>query len=268
GGRTELTRLRRHSATSRRRERPRRVRAHAVIQWMAVLAVALASACASAVEKPASRDPVGTKAPPPDEPRYAQEWTYTDRRPIGQVTAIGSTMVGLVVDDAALFVVGIDSATGHELWHQPATPGGVTVGVAVHIAKIGADRVAYLRPVPNTDYVAQLVVADAQSGRDLAVSPPAWFKAHPFACRDDQDACVLSVDSLWGKVHAFRLEVATGKYLTESPDLPRTARLLDEPGLIDFGDRPGNTLGWLRDGKLQWTVPVSAAFPSGFSSDY
>src|SRR5262245_14927761 len=101
---------------------------------MAVLAVALASACASAVEKPtekpASRDPV--RALRPEEPRYAQAWIYTDRRPIDQVTAIGSTMVGLVVDDAALFVVGIDSATGHELWHQPATPGAVTVGVVVH----------------------------------------------------------------------------------------------------------------------------------------
>jgi hypothetical protein len=206
-------------------------------------------------------------APPPSDSRYTQAWINTDRHPIGQLTAIDSTMVGLVVHDSELLVVGIDPTTGHELWHRPATPGAVTPGVVVHIAKVGANKVAYFRPVAHPNFAAQLVVADARSGRDLAVSPPAWFTAYPFACMNDQDACVLSADPSIGKVHAFRLEVTTGKYLVDSPDLPLNARLLDEPGMIDLGDRPGNTLGWLRDGKLQWSVPVSAAFPPGFSSD-
>jgi hypothetical protein len=110
-------------------------------------------------------------------------------------------------------------------------------------------------------------VADARSGHDVAVSPPALFSTHPYACTNQQDACALSLESDGASVHEFRLEVATGTYLANSPDLPPTARLLESFGLVDFGDRPGNTLGWLRDGRLQWSIPISAAFPTGFSSD-
>src|ERR1044071_2497465 len=124
----------------------------------------------------------------PGDARYAPVWINTDRRPIGQVTAIGSTVVGLVADDGTLLVIGIDPATGHELWHEPATPGTVTVGVAVKVAQIGEDKVAYFRPVENVTTYAQLVVADARSGRDIAVSPPMLFSTHPYACANHQDA--------------------------------------------------------------------------------
>jgi rRNA maturation protein Nop10 len=238
---------------------------------MAGLAVALASGCAPAVgtptEKPVPREPAAVSAPPRDA-KYAPAWSYRERRPIGQVWAIGSTVVGLVVDNGKLLVIGIDPATGHELWHEPATPGSVTVGVAVRIAKIGEDRVACFRPVEGAIPFAQLVVvADARSGRDVAVSPPARFSTHPYPCANHQDACALSSDGPRGNIHEFRLEVATGAYLANSPELPRTARLLDTSGLVDFGDRPGNTPGWLRDGRMQWSLPISAAFPPGFSSD-
>jgi outer membrane protein assembly factor BamB len=233
---------------------------------MAGLAVALASGCTRAVEKSAPRGPVAVSAPASGDARYAPVWINTDRRPVGPVTAIGSTVVGLVVDDGRLLVIGIDPATGRELWQEPATPGAVTIGVAVDIEKIGEDKVAYFRPVENASQFARLVVADARSGRDVAVSPPAWFSTYPYACTN-QDACVLSSEHLRANIHESRLEVATGKYLTNGPDLSPSARLLAPAGLVDFGDRPGNTLGWLRDGRLQWSIPISAAFPPGFSSD-
>jgi outer membrane protein assembly factor BamB len=238
---------------------------------MAGLVVALVSGCASAVgtpaEKPAPPAPATVSAPPQGDTKYAPAWTNTDRRPIGQVQAIGSTVVGMVVDDGKLLVIGIDPATGHELWHEPATAGMVTIGVVVEVAKIGDDKVAYFRPVDDAPFLARLVVADARSGRDVAVSPPALFSTHPYACTNHQDACALSSERPGANVHEFRLEVATGTYLANSPDLPPTARLLESFGLVDFGDRPGNTMGWLHDGRLQWSTPISAAFPPGFSSD-
>lgn len=238
---------------------------------MTALAVALASGCAPAVEKPAEkpapRGPVAVSAPASSDARYAPAWINTDRRPIGEVQAIGSTVVGLVVDDGRLLAIGIDPATGRELWHQPATPGTVTIGVSVQLAKIGEDKVAYLRPLRKGAPLTQLVVADARSGRDLAVSPPEWFTTHPFACKNDQDACTLAYEDSGGRVHEFRLEATSGKYLAESQGLPSGTRRLEASGLVDLGDRPGNTLGLLRDGKLQWNIPASSAFPPGFSSD-
>jgi hypothetical protein len=241
------------------------------IGTMAGLAVALATGCAPAVEKPAEkptpRGPEAASAPPPADAKYAPAWIKIDRRPIGPVRAIGVAVVGMVVEDGKLLVLGLDPATGHELWQEPATPGAVTIGVPVRIAKIGEDKVAYFRPAEDATPFARLVVADARSGRDVAVSPPALFSTHPYPCTNRQDACALSSDGPRGNVHEFRLEVATGAYLANSPDLPPAARLLDFSGLVDFGDRPGNTLGWLRDGRLQWSIPLSAAFPPGFSSD-
>lgn len=199
---------------------------------------------------------------PPGDPRYAQAWVNTERRPIGQLKAIGSTMVGLIAESRGLLVVGIDPVTGHERWHRSATPATVTIGVVVSVTKIGDDKVAYFRPLTNVGF-AQLVVADAQTGRDLAVTPPGLFTTLPVACMHDQDACVLSRDGPGGKTRQYRLEVATGSYLVDSEDLRLGARLLDESGVIDLGDRPGNTLGWLRDGKLQWTIRSARRSPPG-----
>ena len=234
---------------------------------LAGLAISLANSCAPAGENPVPRGPVAVSARTAGDARYAPAWINTDRHPIDQVKAIGSTMVGLVVDDGTLLVIGLDPATGHELWHEPATPGSVMIALAVEVAQIGEDKVAYFRPVENVIPYAQLVVADARSGRDVAVSPPMMFSTTPYACVNHQDACALASERPGWKIHEFRLEIATGKYLADSPDLPPTARVLEVPGLVDFGDRPGNTLGWLRDGRLQWNLPISAAFPPGFSSD-
>jgi hypothetical protein len=70
---------------------------------MAGLAVALAIGCTRAVEKPAEqpgpRGPVAVSTPSGDS-RYAPVWINTDRRPIGPASAIGSTVVGMVVADA------------------------------------------------------------------------------------------------------------------------------------------------------------------------
>jgi hypothetical protein len=197
---------------------------------------------------------------------FAPIWVNTDRHPIGQLTAIGSTMVGIVIDDHELFLVGIDPATGNELWHQQITPSTVTPGVIIEVTPLGDDKVAYFRPVRNPADWAELVIANARTGKDLVTSPRGLFASLPHVCMNGKDICVLYQRAA-GAVRQYRLEVATGDYLAESDDLAPRARLLEAPSLIDLGDRPGNTLAWLHDGKLEWRTPISAAFPSGFSSD-
>jgi hypothetical protein len=198
---------------------------------------------------------------------YAPIWVNRDLTPIDQPTAIGSMVVGIASDGKKLVIAGIDPATGTIRWRQPVTPGDITPGEGIHVTAIGDDRVAYLRPTSAGPEFAQLVIADARTGEDLATSPPELFDAPPYACANGKDACAVSHAVLGGKVRQYRLEVDTDSYVVESESFRNGTRLLESPHLLDLGDRPENTLGWLRDGKLQWSIPASAAFPAGFSSD-
>jgi hypothetical protein len=228
------------------------------------LVVLLVGGCQSTVRAPGSKGPVALEASLVGT-GFAPIWVNTDLRPIGQLVTIGSTMAGLAVHDARLFLLGIDPATGNVLWRQQTTPNLITIGEPLEVVQIGDDKVAYLRPYDG--HLAQLVVAEAATGRDLATSPPALFNSLPFACIDGRDACALSVPMAGGRRRQYRLEITTDTYRKEGEVLPSDTRVLEPPSLVDLGDRPGNTIGWLRNGAIQWRTPASAAFPPGFSSD-
>ena len=109
------------------------------LEAMPGLAVVLASGCApvagTPAEKPAPRAAAAVSMPPPGDATYAPAWINTDPRPIGPVKAIGSTVVGMVVDDGKLLLIGIDPATGYELGHASATLAvGVHVGSHIVVA--------------------------------------------------------------------------------------------------------------------------------------
>jgi outer membrane protein assembly factor BamB len=178
-------------------------------------------------------------------------------------------MVGIVsTSDRELVLLGLHPATGEKLWRRPVTPSAVTPGVAIGVNKVGEDKVAYFRPTRDDRHYAELVVADARTGNDLVKSPEAWFTAAPAVCADGKDVCTTSRAAQVGKGSQYRLEIATGQYRADSTGVPSGARPLTKTGLLDLGDRPGNTLGLLRDGTLQWRTPLSSAFPPGFSSDH
>jgi hypothetical protein len=62
----------------------------------------------------------------------------------------------------------------------------------------------------------------------------------------------------------------TGRSVNASPPFPgpfRALPVIAGGGLIDLGDRPENTLALLREARVWWRTPVSAAFPPGFSTD-
>ena len=200
-------------------------------------------------------------------PGFQPIWLNRDLRPIGQATAIGAAVVGIVRDGYKLFVVGIDPATGAVRWQRPTTPSWITPGVTLEIVPIGDDRFAYLRPRPDKIQYGRLVVADARTGEDVAASPPMLFSSLPYTCASGLDVCGIATGEPGGRARQFELEIATSDFSPTKAAFPPGSRTLDEPGLLDLGKRPDDEVAWVRDGKIQWHTQVSAAFPAGFSSD-
>ena len=196
-------------------------------------------------------------------------WVNDQLRPIGQPETVGAFAVGIVsAPDRKLLLVGLDPATGRALWQQPLTPSAVTPGVSVVVTHIGKDKVAYLRPTSVDSGYAELVLADAATGADVAKTPEALFTSTPYPCGGGEDVCATSTTVGATQSVAHRLEAATGRYVVEGDRVPPGARLIAGGGLFDLGDRPGNTLALLRDGEVVWRTPVSAAFPPGFTTDH
>src|SRR5262249_27037499 len=142
--------------------------------------VAVLAGCTSGSARPAARGPIALGAAA--QPGFQPIWVNLDLHPIGQPTAVGSAMVGIVIDGDRLSLVRSDPATGRKRWQQPLATGDIAPGVAVDIAVISADTVAYFRPSSADIYLAHLVIADATTGADLAVSPPERFTSPPYPC--------------------------------------------------------------------------------------
>ena len=241
--------------------------------WEFALLV-LASSCLRPGQSPFTPATAATPAPPAP-PSLEVAWVNDQLRPIGQPLALGAVAVAIVsAPHRKLLVVGLDPATGRELWQQPLTPSRVTPGVRVRVAAVGNDKVAYFRPTSVDTGYAELVLADAATGADLAKTPEALFTSMDYLCASGKDICAISRTLGADKDVAYRLEAATGRSLVEGAHVPPGARVLaggsavDGGGLFDLGDRPGNTLALLRDdGQVSWRTPVSAAFPPGFTTD-
>jgi hypothetical protein len=198
-------------------------------------------------------------------------WRNPGLYPIGQPIAVADVAVGIVSDHRELFAVGLDPARGTKLWQHQLTPSAVRPSEPVDLTKIGSDRIAYLRPTRDADSLvpyAQLVIADARTGRDLATSPETLFTTQPFRCHGGDSACVITEE--WGRTAraAARLDGATGAWIVEPAVLPVRTRAMSDDGLVDLGNRPDETYARLVDGKLRWRLQAATAFPGPFSSDW
>jgi outer membrane protein assembly factor BamB len=225
-----------------------------------------AVACASSPE--AARDrtpsmPIASSAPS----GLSLAWRNAELRPIRRPTAVGDVVVGVIADDRKAFVVSIEPSTGRKLWQQRMSHSSIARGVSLDFLKVGEDRVAYLRLINEDSPFVHLVVADARTGREIARSPEAIFSSPPIVCANGKDICAIS-RAWYEEKHQYRLDVTSGEYIVEQDRLLRGTRFLDSTGLVDLGDRPGNTLVLLRNGDVQWLTRPAAVFPAGFSSDH
>src|SRR5262245_7624738 len=98
--------------------------------WVSLVTVAL-TVCSCRVNP----NPVRLEAAP--VAGFAPIWVNRDLKPIGQLTPIGSVMVGMVVDDYSLFLIGLDPATGHMRWRHQLAHSHVTPGEPVTVMRIG-----------------------------------------------------------------------------------------------------------------------------------
>ncbi len=239
---------------------------------LSLLVLATACACASNPGRSTLPPAAATAATAATLPAFVSleiAWVNRELDPIDQPVAVGQVAVGIVATpDRELLLVGLDPATGQTRWRQPITPSVVTPGVRVEFVPVGEDKIAYFRPTSAGDGYAELVLADAATGADLAKTPEARFTSPPYLCASEKDVCATSRTAGAGRDVAHRLETATGRYVAEGDHLPSGAREIANGGLFDLGDRPGNTLGLLRDGLIRWRTPISAAFPPGFTTDH
>ncbi len=199
-----------------------------------------------------------------------QVWSSTDLRPLGQPVVAAGVPVGLVTEGRKLFLIGIDPATGRQLWKQEASPSAVTPGIPVSVDVIG-DRVVYFRPDAAGELYARLVVADPKTGNDLVASGPQLFVSRPTACSrrpDDRDVCTVATASRSQTPRSHRLKVDTGQYVAEDTTVAAYTRSIGDGGLVDLGPRGPEYLAMIRDGNVAWRTPVTQAFPSGFSTDH
>jgi hypothetical protein len=230
------------------------------------LVMALHVGCGSTLESPAHRAPsmaIDSSA----ASGLSLIWRNADLRPVGQPIAIGDVVVGIVAEDLKAFVVGIDPVSGKTLWRDAMTHSAIARGEPISILKVGDDKVAYLRLTHKDSNLGNLVVVEARSGKELASAPTGRFPSPPIVCANGKDVCAIST-LFYGSKQQYRLDLSSGQYIAENKLLPPGARFLSATGLVDLGDRPGNTLGLLRNGAVHWLTRVSAAFPSGYSSDY
>lgn len=225
---------------------------------------------ASCLEPPQLRGPASERgrigfqaASGPGAPQVA--WINDELQPVDQPRAVGAFAIGMVSGpDRTLLVVGLDPATGHVLWRQPLTPGAVPPGVAVDVTPVGKDKIAYFRPTVTDTVYAELVLADAATGTDIAKTSQERFSSPPYRCGNEE---VCATAQRAGGPVVVRLDAAGSRESPVADGAPQHARSIGNGGLFDLGDRPGNTLALVREGKIWWRTPVGAAFPPGFSTD-
>nr|WP_269474630.1 hypothetical protein [Phytohabitans flavus] len=188
---------------------------------------------------------------------------------LGHPKNVGGVAVAYLVEAKELYLIGMDPKTGKELWRQLASPGQITPGIPVTVQDVD-DKVVYMRPERGDPRFTRLVIADPKTGADIVVSGPAIVSSSLSSC--GADVCTTARRSVNARGTLHRLRVADGK-LAEEPAqaaIPAGARSIGDGGLLDLGIRSPQReeFALFSDNKVRWRIPVTDAFPPGYSTDY
>lgn len=195
-------------------------------------------------------------------------WTL-DLPVVGQPIAVGGVAVVYVSDDEDLSLVGVDAATGRQLWSQPASPGAVVTGIQVEPTSVrgpgDARLVPYFRPTGDGDLSAHLVVADPVTGEDRASTGPLYISEPPQPCDDGTDVCVRTFE---GRSDSrIRLDLETGETDTEPEPPSDSQRAIGSGGLTDLRVDGVEYLARVDGAEVLWQTPVAEAFGRGWSTN-
>ncbi|HYN71373.1 MAG TPA: hypothetical protein VES60_02645 [Nakamurella sp.] len=202
-----------------------------------------------------------------------QAWAATGFEAKTTPKLVGETAVLYGTVGTQLFLIGLDPATGAERWRHPATAGALSPRQEVEVVTLD-DKVAFLRPVPNNDRMAQIALIDPATGADVIVTEMQWWLGFPAVCYDDPatwcaTAYYLEPNATTLTSRRFRIDRGTGALTlipepAAAPSAPYTVLRND---VVQINGAPTDTLGVVRDGAVVWSRPVTDLAGAGATLD-
>ncbi|WP_250446986.1 PQQ-like beta-propeller repeat protein, partial [Actinotalea sp. C106] len=236
------------------------------------LAAGLAACSPSAPEEDGGPAPSDTAPSPEAEGTLGRDATEVeptwslDLNVIGQPSVTGGVAVVLTrARDREVDMVGVDVATGEQLWSHPWSPGSVPAGFPFTPAtsEDSTGTPVALATVPTQDPSAEttsdlprpIVALDARTGEELHRADATLTSTPVGACDDGTDLCFTPSGA-----PSLRVDLTDGSARTEEDGTPPDARSVGSRGLFATNDRPGEQLGVQRDGAVQWQRPIAEIF--------
>lgn len=205
-------------------------------------------------------------------------WRF-DTSPIAQPVVVDDVAVMIVLERAhELDIVGVDTASGEELWRHPYSPGYVPTGYGIGPSIIrGKDDTKFaVFQKPGTGLSKDdawrypLVTVDVTTGKIVSQSRALLVTTPVENCDDGHDACMNVYDDASEIPRHVRFTVADGsiqQLKNEAGAIPENTRSIGEEGLYSTNDRPGEKIGRMVDGKRLWERPVQEMYGENYSSD-
>lgn len=217
---------------------------------------------------PGSDATVGSDPPAPSEPAAAPVWEVP-LPVVGQPVPAGDVAVVYTAAGGELAVVGLDPASGEQVWTKPVTPSTAPPGVVQTPQVVGPEErplVAYYEPNAEAPLLADLVVVDAAAGGEVHRERGYFFNSPPQSCAEDSPDVCVSAYRPGAESTPYRLTLDSGEF-ARSEGGPPGSRPIGPLGLLDLGGRDPEYLARFVDGRVRWRVAVDDAFPAGSSSD-
>ncbi len=189
-------------------------------------------------------------------------WTQSAAKPLGQPVAVGDGVAVYVLRGSALSIEVLDAATGRIRWQQPAATGAAAAGIEI-APVISNAHVVYLRPVQGSMVHTTIVVADALTGRDLAVSQRDYrVGSRPVDC--DNKVCF----SVYAGTDQQAVVMDPGTGAVTSTGAGTGGRSIGPEGLesVQAPQQP-ELLTRVSNRKAVWTTPITTIFGTGYSTN-
>ncbi len=189
-------------------------------------------------------------------------WSQNAAQPLGQPVAVGDGVAVYVLRGSVLSIEVVDAATGKIRWQRPAATGAAAAGIEISPVLVGGHLV-YLRPVQGSMTTTSVVVADAVTGKDIAVSQHDYrVGSRPVSC---QHSVCFSV-YVGTDQQAVNMDPATGQVI--SAGAGTGGRSIGPEGLqsVQDPDRP-ETLTRTKDSRTVWSTPLTNIFGDGYSTN-